>query len=518
MQICDIQARLAAPCTLLCLLVLACPETQDPCNSAGHCERGVDGDPRCLPGYDWRDPGDLDDYVCVLVGTTDAGPADIGSHDLTTNDLGGADGRSDLSPSDLGSSDHVLVDTAGQDRPIQDARTPDAGASDTHVNDANAIDTRVHDSRIDDARVNDTRVNDAHVDDAHVDDAHVDDAYVDDAACGTSGWTYERVPYPTAALRFLDMAYDTNNRPHLMFLRDTNGEGWETLWYATHNGSQWNSEEVDVNSNFYAFPSLVVDSTATVHIVFTHYESSVRRLVHLHGSAGNWTRDLVPSTGEVSPYCNVAIGSDDHLHVSYGADPASGADTLNYATFDGSQWTRELVSSSVSSLLDNAIAVDRDDHPHIIFRDGRELNYAWLATGWPTEALTGSYPTFGPRGFVMDRSYRAHVIYADSDSWNLKYALRDTGWNTTNMSSGQVADKAALAIDTAGEPYIAEYDNSAKQLLLHTLIESQWQSELVVCNDETGWPMAMGIAATGAVGIAYGDVERDELWFAHRAP
>ncbi|MBI2067175.1 MAG: hypothetical protein HYT77_04100 [Deltaproteobacteria bacterium] len=92
---------------------------------------------------------------------------------------------------------------------------------------------------------------------------------------------------------------------------------WENgdIYVASKNGSNWEGELVDTTSGDPI--AVAVDSQGFVHLVY--YEDSIgtNNLRYVTNLSGDWVATTLDSAGDVGNYCDIAIDSNDRLHISY---------------------------------------------------------------------------------------------------------------------------------------------------------------------------------------------------------
>ena len=197
------------------------------------------------------------------------------------------------------------------------------------------------------------------------------DAGSADASCAQAGWTFEQIPVPDATVHALDMVLDASNRPHLVCLLDRRNDGWQSLWYATHDGTQWQTAELAAVANTFGPPQIAVDRLGLVHVGYTRIELAElqRRLIYSHNGAGHWSRQVVPTDGLVGFHCDLVADSFNRPHFSYVAGVSSAPDELRHIYRSGFNWTDEVTEiSDGSSLHENIIRLDASGNPHVVFR------------------------------------------------------------------------------------------------------------------------------------------------------
>ena len=148
----------------------------------------------------------------------------------------------------------------------------------------------------------------------------------------------------------------------------------------------WNRETVEYHESqadpadgFYSI-DLVIENTLTnghyvTHVVysFAHEQddivSSTLHHEYYRPDTDTWTEVPIDTAGDVGHPCDLAIDSQDQLHVVY---YDIGAQALKYGFFDGAvPWHTQYVIQPGGANLGSScsVTVDSDDHPHIAYYD-----------------------------------------------------------------------------------------------------------------------------------------------------
>ena len=104
-------------------------------------------------------------------------------------------------------------------------------------------------------------------------------------------WTTEDVDAP----KFFEVydphaiAVDGNNNPHIVY-------GYDHLYYAYFDGSNWQYETADSFPLVGSFASLAVDLNGKAHI---GYEDWYNGLKYATNASGSWVTEIVDSSGDL---------------------------------------------------------------------------------------------------------------------------------------------------------------------------------------------------------------------------
>jgi hypothetical protein len=261
------------------------------------------------------------------------------------------------------------------------------------------------------------------------------------------------------------IAVDGNDHLHVVWHGNATGyTSGSQIWYAEYNGA-WQTpvrlstySGMDTSSNGEGYPSIVVDSSDHLHVVwygdatgYTNYQ------IWYAEYNGAWQTPVRLSTYSGMDSYNqnapsIAVDGNDHLHVVWYGDATgytSGAQ-IWYAEYNGAWQTPVRLStySGMNSYSQNdpSIAADGNDHLHVVWAGEAtgytSTNQIWYAeyngAAWQTPVRLSTYSGMDSSSHQVDPSIAAdgndhlHVVwdgkatgYTDYKVWYAKYT---TGW------------------------------------------------------------------------------------------
>lgn len=261
----------------------------------------------------------------------------------------------------------------------------------------------------------------------------------------SSGWTTGGEEITITGTGFLDMAFKN-------VTSDGESYSWTatTANYVTKSGMS---------------PTVAVDSNGTVHIVHVNWDTE--QLWHSTLSSGSWSHAFI-SNCYGCRHTDMAIDSNDNLHVAYYLKQEGTTGYLYYAFYNGSDWTTQSLQNNIQN--DQVrIALDANDRPHISYsRAGYLCNGAMLkyhdGSSWLTQTLDTSSTYVGcDSSIAIDSQGFVHVTYRNHNNMDQMIVSNVTGqWQKYTVDGGSsVGYYSGMTVDHDDNLHILYRTNSA---------------------------------------------------------
>ena len=260
--------------------------------------------------------------------------------------------------------------------------------------------------------------------------------------------------------RYISLALDTSNNPHISYYDDSN---WN-LKYAYFFGT-WHAVTVDYKGIVGEYSSLALDNNDAPHISYYDITNSDLKYAWCDGECGNMSNwhTVTVDCGDVRGYPSIAIDASNNPHISY-CDRTN--DDLKYTWCDGecgytNNWQKVTIDSSSMVRVHTSLALDSSNNPHISYYDyGKEdLKYAHYNGSWHIVTVDSTGDVGRYNSLALDTSDNPHISYNDATNDDLKYAYYDGSWHivTVDSACGLVRDNS-LALDSNNNPHISYWD------------------------------------------------------------
>ena len=234
------------------------------------------------------------------------------------------------------------------------------------------------------------------------------------------------------------------------------------LYYATDKTGLWVDTLVDTTLTVGQFPDIAIDSNDKVHI--SYYGQSITGLKYATDESGAWVVTVIDDTADVGFETSIGIDSSDKIHISYYDETT---EDLKYASCvstcsTASSWTPSTIYTTGDTGKQSELMIDSSDNIHIAFYDrgieglmyGTDQSGAWVFT---VVDNTGGYSgtTGGQPSIGMDSTGTIHIVHRDVDNLGIRYSTCSTtcssssSWSNLALeSTGNVGQQSSLVIDS----------------------------------------------------------------------
>jgi hypothetical protein len=293
---------------------------------------------------------------------------------------------------------------------------------------------------------------------------------------GGTTWTTKRLTYNSGDAWSVDIAINSSNHLHVVWVDDTS-DNWEIYHKnSTNSGTNWTTKRLTYNTGSSGAPAISVDSSDNLHVVWNDSSPGNTEIYHKKSTNGGstWTTKRVTFNSGVSLSPAIAIDSSNNLHVIW-FDWTPGQTEIYYSksTDGGSTWTSKRLTYNPGSSTHPTIAVDSNDNIHIVWDDSTpgtgEIYHKKSTNGgttWTTKRMTyNSGGSYYP-SIAVDSNDNLHTSWHDYTPGNSEiYYKRSTNagstWATKRLTfnSGN-SDIPTIAIGSDNHIHIVWQDNS----------------------------------------------------------
>lgn len=262
-------------------------------------------------------------------------------------------------------------------------------------------------------------------------------------ACVDTAWHIENVNPADYVSELIDIAIDSNNKAHIIYIDDNT----LTLKYTTNSSGSWNTEIIHTFADsLLQYASIALDSSDKVHI--SYYDTTDSYLKYATNKSGSWVSgEIVDNSMNYSGrYNSIAIDSLDHVHISY-------VNSLGamYASNASGSWISELVDSNGDRKT--VITIDSKNNPHIAYISykSRALFYANKTTGAWTPVMLVDYYIYYSLDMDIDPDDNVHICHAD-------YITNKSGqWVIADVGDYLSLDSCSIRAESQNDIHISHH-------------------------------------------------------------
>jgi hypothetical protein len=193
----------------------------------------------------------------------------------------------------------------------------------------------------------------------------------------------------------------------------------------------------------------------------------------------DWFIGTVDSNGSWGQ--SITFGQSGNPRISYSSN-MTGATYLKYAYNDGKRWGIEVVETTGSN--SPSIKLDSFGRPCIAYgsSDGEVVKFA-LKDGdtWRIETVGECYAHVPISvSLALDGSDTPHISYVDYLKHQLNYAVYEDGtWHVDTLTSSEVDNPTAIAVDSLGNPCISYAIESGEGIKAAIWKGSYWEKSTI---------------------------------------
>ena len=255
------------------------------------------------------------------------------------------------------------------------------------------------------------------------------------------------------------IAVDSNNHPHISY--SANGQYCgDGLRLASHDGTGWSNQGVDVGSNRGCESAILIDEND--HAYIAYQDRGASKLKITTDKNGQWD-DYTVNTGshpsDIYPgyMTSMAMDTQGQFHIAHFEEQD---DDLRYSTgAPGGPWTTTVVDASGHTGREPSIAVDAADRPHIVYHtwSGQNLKYATLdspTSNWAVSTLANTGDVGEGNAIFIDADGIMHVTFDDATTGYMEYMSKFTGLSTTDEVTVEFGQLGAMTGDVVNDTTI----------------------------------------------------------------
>jgi len=333
---------------------------------------------------------------------------------------------------------------------------------------------------------------------------------------GVYEWTTSTASYVTSSGWDPSIGVDSTGTVHIVYSNLNSDD----FWHSTYDGSTWTHDKIrdcDVCSN----ADLVIDSNDNVHIAYYHSISGTGYLLYSMYDGTSWTNNWSKSNVE-NDQIAIAIDANNQPHISYSREGyMCNAAMLSY--YGGSSWTTVTLDDTSTYIgCDSSIAIDSNGFVHVAYRHQGNMDLliaSNISGSWQRYTVDNGNSVGYHSAMDVDSNDVLHIVYKTNAAGNtVKYATGLSGSAWTDSNQGSSRSTFSMSIDKFDIVHISEYNgNSDLGYSMMAPGGSLLQSMTVDNVGDVGYESDIFVDDNNMVHIAYYDTTNERLKYANRS-
>ncbi len=271
----------------------------------------------------------------------------------------------------------------------------------------------------------------------------------------------------------------------------------------------FSTSSVDASGNTGHWASLAIGSDGILHAGYFN-RASGDILYRTRTPPAGWAASETAANGRNPPHLSLALGGDGAVHMVFFSTTAPCAGVC-HAKRTGGAWAVSAVEAVLSSFT--AVAVDPAGVVHAVYAtvptglrharfDGTTWGFATIDASAKLEPDVMAGRPFRTVALALDAAGKPRVAYFDDAASELRYAAHDgTSWGTPEFvgQPGAALSAVSLALDGSGVPRIAAMVFAPGRLLYASKAAGAWTLAEAIPNGSVPSPtLAAALALDGS--------------------
>lgn len=307
-------------------------------------------------------------------------------------------------------------------------------------------------------------------------------------------WFEEVVDSTSGAGFHISAFVDVNKNIYLAY----HNISLKNLFFAQrlYDSDKWQIQVVDKEVDTGKYPSIFVDKFSRIHISYSYinekWDDEDLRYAIKEGK--DWKVITLDQQDKAGRYTSMVVDDKGIPHISYYNYTVG---SLRYITYNikMDRWEVSVPDSYENVGSDTSIAI-YNNTIHIFYLDNAngDLKHCWKGieetdVGWKFEVVDSEGKTGYYEKMKIDSKGNIHVVYYDSTSKSLKYAVKyGNKWNIVVVDKKDDPGRfISLFVDKNDNPHISYFVESKKEIRYAFFDGKKWDIQVVVSGRAGGY-------------------------------
>lgn len=240
---------------------------------------------------------------------------------------------------------------------------------------------------------------------------------------GGSTWSTRRLTYSLGNSNQPAIAVSSSDHIHVVWTDDSSGNPEIYHKKSTDGGITWNTKRLTYSSGTSGYPSVAISSSDHIHVSWFDWTPGTPEIFYKKSSDGGatWmTKRLTYNSGS-SLHPSLAVDSSNHIHLVW-RDFSPGNDEIFYkkSTDGGATWMTKRLTYNPGWSHFPAITTDTNNYIHVVWHDwtpgDSEIYHKRSTDGgatWTAKRLTYNTGFSESAAIAIDSGNAIHVVWQD---------------------------------------------------------------------------------------------------------
>lgn len=297
---------------------------------------------------------------------------------------------------------------------------------------------------------------------------------------GGAGWITKRLTWTTGDSRFSDVAVDAGNAIHIVWQESKSGNGNTEIFYkkSTNGGAIWTTKRLTWTAGDSKACAIATDSSGAIHVVWEESKGANYEIFYKKSPDGgvSWTTKRLTWTADKSLGPSIAVDSSNTIHIVWNDYTPGNSEIFYKKSMDGGiSWTTKRLTWTANHGGGADVATDSDNNIHIVWSEVKSgydhIFYRRSTDGgfsWTEKQLTFNADDSWSPAIATDVFDNIYIVWSEyfdlaggSDIFCQKSTNGGSNWTLARLSwTDEFSSGPAIAADTNDIIHVVWHDST----------------------------------------------------------